>query len=541
MKGITTAALAAAALLAATTAHAETALTRIDRALATGRIDAPTHALYQVEAILAPEQLPLDLQPLPGDPAERVRCGTPIVHHAWMLRGQMSADQQATLASLLGRPALPNTLVSTANTIVVHYANGDAAVAAQVLAAADNSWTTEVDTMGWAAPLDDTSAAEPAASYGGTGDLDIYLAAPSNGAGGLTIPVGSDAASASAISDASTFIEIDPTDPNIETYVAHEFNHASQFSYDAIEADLVYEATAVFMEDQVYPAVNDYFQYVADFQNKPFQTLSYASYSDAYMYGAALWLEYLSHVHDSGGVGLVKSIWVNSEQTDAVNSKTYFDALAQNVLPGAGLTDVMAMYAEFAGYRSLTNADSDGSLGADQPSWDAIPAEATYTLANAKISGASTSHPPEKLAANYVSVDTSNGATGDSLTFSLHGTTGVAWAVTTVKIPVSGAASVSVARDSGDGNVTASVGSTVQWRKVYFVVSNLGIAGQEPDSSAGGGHTADLTTTPVTYDLGYDAKAKSACGCTTTGATPPLGGALGLLVVVGAMRRRRKA
>jgi hypothetical protein len=51
---------------------------------------------------------------------------------------------------------------------------------------------------------------------------------------------------------------------NLEVTAAHEYYHATQFAYDIADDSWFLEATAVTMEDELYPDVNDNLQYLAD-------------------------------------------------------------------------------------------------------------------------------------------------------------------------------------------------------------------------------------------------------------------------------------
>src|SRR5205807_8990803 len=55
----------------------------------------------------------------------------------------------------------------------------------------------------------------------------------------------------------------------LDTTVAHEFNHALQAADDWSDAAIVYEMTAVFVEDLVYDDDNQYVNQIVDFQAHP--------------------------------------------------------------------------------------------------------------------------------------------------------------------------------------------------------------------------------------------------------------------------------
>ena len=60
----------------------------------------------------------------------------------------------------------------------------------------------------------------------------------------------------------------DPLDPAKVTF-AHEFNHLLQQAYDSFQDQWMFEATATWAEDHVYPAINDYINFIQAFASSP--------------------------------------------------------------------------------------------------------------------------------------------------------------------------------------------------------------------------------------------------------------------------------
>ena len=81
---------------------------------------APTHALYGLYYLRAPERLPADLRPASDEP--KMRCGTPLMHRAWLERDSYSPAQHAEFAQLVGRPVLANEALVNSTYTTVHYA-----------------------------------------------------------------------------------------------------------------------------------------------------------------------------------------------------------------------------------------------------------------------------------------------------------------------------------------------------------------------------------------------------------------------------------
>ena len=516
-------AVAIASLLLSHSAFASTSWQRIDEAFAAGSIDAPTRAIYGLRALKAPETLPAEFRPEPGE--RPPRCATPLFHRAWLERDAFTPAQAAEYAFFAARPTLAS--VSNGVNTTVHYGSPTPlSFANQVAAIADSAWNIEFTTFGFLAPLPDAGAGGNDPDTG----TDIYLQVGINYAYTATEATNP----ATPWDDATAYTVIDPGLPNIETYVAHELNHDSQYAYDAAEADVLYEATAVFIEDKVFGASNDYVSFVADFQAHPERNLTFATYDDSYMYGAGIWLRWLSDKHASGSTSIVRSIWENSKQNDTTNTKTFFQALDGTVLPAAGIANVQAMVQEFSGYRWLSGANSDG-WSSEASLWQTVAPIQGFTLSNGTDAN-TTTNPPQALGVNYIAVDATGGVAGDKLTFTLHGGSGTSWGVTKIEIPPTGAATVTPSSiDSGDGLVRIASSDLNGKSKVVFAVTNLGTAGQAPDSADNSttpaGHLGNVTPTSFTYDVFYSATgmdpagaaaAPSSCKC-DMGAKPSRG------------------
>ncbi|MFL6107791.1 MAG: MXAN_6640 family putative metalloprotease [Marmoricola sp.] len=93
---------------------------------------------------------------------------------------------------------------------------------------------------------------------------------------------------------------------SLSVTAAHEFFHAIQFAYDADDSTWFLEGTAVWMEDQVYPKINDYLQYLTYSQitqsEVPIDTTGTFE-----RYGAVIFWKYLSEGYHS--VDIIRRIW----------------------------------------------------------------------------------------------------------------------------------------------------------------------------------------------------------------------------------------
>lgn len=121
---------------------------------------------------------------------------------------------------------------------------------------------------------------------------------------------------------------------------AHEYNHVLQNAYDYLQDQWVFEATAVYMEDKVYPGINDYINYVADWVANPRRPLTAFSDSNLTAYGSAVWNHWLEHRY---GPGISKSTWEHSLGAGDFGPSAYGAAIAAS--GGAGFADEFSRFA----------------------------------------------------------------------------------------------------------------------------------------------------------------------------------------------------
>jgi hypothetical protein len=97
---------------------------------------------------------------------------------------------------------------------------------------------------------------------------------------------------------------------DLEVTFAHEYNHILQFGYDAYEDAWFAEATATWMEDQVYNGINDYLRYIHRWVHLYETPLTASSIKE---YGSAVWNEWLTHRYSRA---VVRRAW-----SDAIHTK----------------------------------------------------------------------------------------------------------------------------------------------------------------------------------------------------------------------------
>jgi hypothetical protein len=107
----------------------------------------------------------------------------------------------------------------------------------------------------------------------------------------------------------------DPLEPARVTF-AHEFNHLLQQNYDSFQDRWMFEATATWSEDFVYPAVNDYVTYIRAFASSPGVPITDpTAVRGLRIYAAAVWNHWLSGPGGGYGVDAIRRAWEVSGAT----------------------------------------------------------------------------------------------------------------------------------------------------------------------------------------------------------------------------------
>ncbi len=211
--------------------------------------------------------------------------------------------------------------------------------------ALEHSWDVEIDQLGWAPPPPDNG-------IGGDDRYDVYIQnifadgtagyteggderyrGPEQGIIGdnpLTEAIEIRASVSYIVMDndyaelnewAEEDGEVNTLDPLefMRSTVAHEFNHAIQFGYDGEEpADWLWEATASWMQDEVYDDINDAEEdLLAVFKSPDTCQLAYGGEErvedENHWYGEWIFLRYISEHH---GQATVRAIWEHARDLD---------------------------------------------------------------------------------------------------------------------------------------------------------------------------------------------------------------------------------
>jgi hypothetical protein len=182
----------------------------------------------------------------------------------------------------------------------------------QVLKIAEHVHEVENGKLGWREPKSDGRKG------GGEGKTDIYLsqiggelfgyAAPDRGQATKQHPIPRRLHGYLVLDNDYSAFEFPGTSAadDLQVTLAHEYNHILQFGYDAFQDAWFAESTATWMEDQVYPHIDDYLRYVRRWVKRWDTPLTTSSIKE---YGSAVWNQWLEH---SYGDSIVRQAWARA-------------------------------------------------------------------------------------------------------------------------------------------------------------------------------------------------------------------------------------
>lgn len=290
-------------------------------------------------------------------------CVSPLLLEVRLHWPDLSDATRAQIASIVAfdRPVLPEFFDTPDGRFRIHYSRtgtdsvnmsfgvGAGNVPNYILNCADildHVSGVEVDTLGMRFPVSD---ADPRPTEDPR--FDVYFQSLSADFYGLTYPDTTINNGAGNAWWATSYMvlhsdytkvrgyEIRPFDAMAVT-VAHEFHHASQWSYDAFESEernesgtlrsfpWWLEVSATAMEEFVYDGINDYYGYLGfwfDNPNISLRAFSTASSADGlHPYASCIWAIYLVERH---GLEIIPEIWEECGDVDGANTFAAFDSV----------------------------------------------------------------------------------------------------------------------------------------------------------------------------------------------------------------------
>lgn len=230
--------------------------------------------------------------------------------------------------------------------------NGSPDYAAAVLDAAATSRAVENGALGWRRAKPD-GANGARAGRGADGQVDIYIR---NLGRGLFGYAASDPGSRGRKRPGYLVVDNDyagfdgkPLDL-MRVTIAHEYNHILQFAYDSFQDGWLFEATATWIEEYVYPEIDDYLNFLGPFTKRPHRPLAEPDRRASRLYGSAMWNHWLA---SRLGPGVVRETWAVSA---AVRPASFAVAAYDRAIGLAGGHDLSREFAAFAAVSAEWNA-----------------------------------------------------------------------------------------------------------------------------------------------------------------------------------------
>ena len=215
----------------------------------------------------------------------------------------------------------------------------------EVVEVAEHVHEIESEELGWREPKSDGRRG------GRRGKTDIYLsqiggelfgyAAPDRGQTGKGRRLPRRLHGYLVVDNDYSAFEFPGTKPlqDLQVTIAHEYNHILQLGYDAYQDPWFAEATATWMEDQVYDGIDDYLRYVRRWVRLWDTPLTATSIKE---YGSAVWNQWLQQRY---GAALVRRAWARAiDLRPGGFSARAYDA----AIRAAGRSDLAHDFAHFA-------------------------------------------------------------------------------------------------------------------------------------------------------------------------------------------------
>ncbi len=260
---------------------------------------------------------------------------TMALRDLWLQRDSLSAADQASYAKLAERPVKPSTL--DAGNIRVHY---DAlemtpSFTAQNVLDATVAVSNLYTSSGYRQPL-------PDGVLGGTAATDIYVDSLPGGLYGYCT-TDQQQQTGPGRYDVWAYCVVDndyagfPTNTPLENLlvtVAHEYYHATQFAYDVADDGWAMEATAAWVEDEVFDDIDDNVQYLADSPITD-RKRSMDKFGDLFHYGVWIYFRYLSEKFPERTGSLptiILKMWEGADSSKGAKKDQYFTQSMVEVL-----------------------------------------------------------------------------------------------------------------------------------------------------------------------------------------------------------------
>ena len=329
-------------------------LIKIERAYATGTISLDQRALYTASALFAPDRLPAEFQGVSDE-----GCGTPVRSWFFQVWPDLSQSTRRQLEAYGFQPngalARPKGLdsVRTTTHFQIHYSvakndtnavdttdannNGTPDYIDMIMRLLEEVYTTMVDSMKYTVMPPDTV-------INGKWYYDVYVYKLGKKIYGYVQPekaVGDNPNSNGRVETNAAYSYMGlrnnyqgfegDAERNLKVTIAHELFHAFQSGYDVYEKAWLKEATATWVEDELYDEINDNYQYLPKWFDRPWEALDATSEESykGHWYGSWIFFRYLSeHV---GNRDIVRKVWEHSVSYNSKNDDFSINAVSDAI------------------------------------------------------------------------------------------------------------------------------------------------------------------------------------------------------------------
>jgi len=230
-----------------------------------------------------------------------------------------------------------------------------------VASIAEQVYSVENGTLGWQPP-------RPDGTRGGDSRTDIYLVQLGGQLFGYSAPdagqLGRQQSAYLVVDNDYVPAEFPGTTPtgDLQVTLAHEYNHVLQFGYDVDQDLWFYEASAVWMEDHVFPSNNDYLRYVRRWVDRSRLPITQ---NNIKIYGSAVWNHWLAGRY---GDAIVRNAW---ERAAAVRPSGFAVATYDSAIRAAGGPGFAQEFARFAAATAEWRTPGDFPY-VDAPLWQDV-------------------------------------------------------------------------------------------------------------------------------------------------------------------------
>lgn len=203
---------------------------------------------------------------------------------------------------------------------------------------------------GWPAPPSD-------GTLGGNSKFDVYIEDlyPSNVYGYVAPDTNNDFNTDSWHSylvldkDFTRYSQTIPGPEEMRVTAAHEYNHVLQYGIDAWEDTWMFESTATYFENVVYPSIDDYLGYLSTWVNATADPLTDANGGGGLkIYGSAVWNHWLDHVC---GPAVILDAWQAKDRSQDPSESFApgsYDSAIQGDCPGKTLDGFADEFEDFS-------------------------------------------------------------------------------------------------------------------------------------------------------------------------------------------------